>query len=74
LYEELNAKLVTPTPQLLAQLKEYTPSDAFKAAIEHATPENEEKAWQTVLPTVEMLRTFHNYASELRKCVCVCVG
>ncbi|ORZ19602.1 hypothetical protein BCR42DRAFT_435458 [Absidia repens] len=66
LYEELSRKLVAPTPNLLEQLKGYTPSDAFKLAIENATPENEKRAWQTVLPTVEMLRSFHEYASELQ--------
>ncbi|KAI9303947.1 hypothetical protein BJ944DRAFT_267589 [Cunninghamella echinulata] len=66
LYDELFERLVSRTPTLLEQLKSYAPSDTFKAAIENATPENEEKAWQTVLPTVEMLRSFHQYASELQ--------
>ncbi|KAI8336602.1 hypothetical protein BC941DRAFT_376424 [Chlamydoabsidia padenii] len=66
IYEELYAKLVAPTTQLLNQLKEYTPSDAVKAAIENASTENEEKAWQTLLPTIEMIRSFYQYASELQ--------
>ncbi|CAO3611442.1 unnamed protein product [Cunninghamella blakesleeana] len=66
LYDELYQRLVLSTPTLLEQLKSYAPSDAFKTAIENATPENEEKAWQTVLPTVDMLRAFHQYATELQ--------
>lgn len=67
LYETVSNKLLVPAPDLLAQLKGYTSSDAFKCAIQNATPENEEKAWRTVLPTVDMLRSFYQYTSELRK-------
>ncbi|CAO3592039.1 unnamed protein product [Absidia cylindrospora] len=66
IYEELSSKLLVPAPHLLAQLKGYSPSDTFKSAIENATTENEEMAWRTVLPTVEMLRSFYQYASELQ--------
>ncbi|KAI8340443.1 hypothetical protein BC941DRAFT_417251 [Chlamydoabsidia padenii] len=66
LHKAISTKLLVPAPVLLAQLKGYTSSDAFKSAIENATPENEEKAWQTVLPTVDMLRSFYHYTSELQ--------
>ncbi|KAI8074705.1 hypothetical protein BC940DRAFT_230821 [Gongronella butleri] len=66
LYEDLHCKLVAPTPVLLGNLRGYTPSDVFKTAIENATHENEERAWNTVLPTVDMLRTFHAYSKELQ--------
>ncbi|ORX57483.1 DUF1394-domain-containing protein [Hesseltinella vesiculosa] len=66
LYEDLHHTLVEPCPALLGQLKSYAPSDAFKTAIEQATPENEEKAWNAALPTVNMLRLFYSYSRQLQ--------
>lgn len=60
--------LVQPNSSLLKSLKEYKPaSDSIRNAIAQPTIENEDKAWNAVLPTVDMLRQFYHYSSELGK-------
>ena len=68
LYNQLTALLVQPAPSLLESLKNYrSASDFIRDAIASPTPENEDKAWDAVSPTVDMLRDFYEYASELGK-------
>ncbi len=58
--------LVQPNSTLLKSLKEYQPaSDYIRNAISTPNTENEDKAWNAVLPTVTMLREFYSYSSEL---------
>ncbi|KAI8148379.1 hypothetical protein BJV82DRAFT_591917 [Fennellomyces sp. T-0311] len=68
LYNQLAALLVQPAPTLLGSLKQYRPaSDLIRDAIASPTPDNEDKAWDAVLPTVDMLRDFYEYASEIEE-------
>jgi len=63
--------LVQPAPELLNQLKNYqSASDLIRAAIASPTPENENRAWEAVLPIVDKLRDFYEYAAELGKKKC----
>jgi CYRIA/CYRIB Rac1 binding domain len=63
--------LVQPAPELLNQLKNYqSASDLIRAAIASPTPENENRAWEAVLPIVDKLRDFYEYAAELGKNKC----
>ncbi|KAG1462363.1 hypothetical protein G6F55_003004 [Rhizopus delemar] len=65
-YNELHAIIIQPTTQLLQYFKRYQPaSDSIRDAIASPSRENEDKAWEAVLPTVDMLRTFYHYSSEL---------
>jgi hypothetical protein len=67
-YNELHALIIQPTTQLLEYFKRYQPaSDSIRDAIASPSRENEDKAWEAVMPTVDMLRTFYNYSSELGK-------
>lgn len=67
-YNELHAIIIQPTTQLLQYFKRYQPaSDSIRDAIASPSRENEDKAWEAVLPTVDMLRTFYHYSSELGK-------
>ncbi|GAA5815522.1 hypothetical protein MFLAVUS_009034 [Mucor flavus] len=67
-YNQLLTLLVQPNSTLLKSLKEYKPaSDCIRNAIAQPTAENEDKAWNAVLPTVDMLREFYNYSSELER-------
>ncbi|KAG0173473.1 Protein fam49a [Apophysomyces sp. BC1034] len=66
-YNQLSKLLVQPGPALLQMLRQYDPaSDLIRNAIATPTPENENKAWEAVLPTVDMLRDFYEYASDLQ--------
>ncbi|KAG2204962.1 hypothetical protein INT47_002586 [Mucor saturninus] len=57
---------IQPNTTLLKSLKEYKPaSDCIRNAIATPNPENEEIAWNAVLPTVDMLTAFYSYSSEL---------
>ncbi|KAG2226348.1 hypothetical protein INT45_000516 [Circinella minor] len=68
LYNQLTVLLVQPAPSLLESLKNYrSASDFIRDAIASPTPENEDKAWDAVSPTVDMLRDFYEYASELEE-------
>ncbi|KAI9315814.1 hypothetical protein BX666DRAFT_1878434 [Dichotomocladium elegans] len=68
LYNHLSSLLVLPMPDLLKSLQAYRPaSEMIRDAIAFPTPENENKAWDAVLPTVDMLRDFFEYASELEE-------
>jgi hypothetical protein len=63
--------LVQPAPELLNQLKNYqSASELIRAAIASPTPENENSAWEAVLPIVDKLRDFYEYAAELGKEKC----
>ncbi|KAI9254948.1 hypothetical protein EDC94DRAFT_636300 [Helicostylum pulchrum] len=67
-YNQLLTLLVQPNSTLLKSLKEYKPaSDCIRNAIAQPSTENEDKAWNAVLPTVDMLREFYNYSSELER-------
>lgn len=60
--------LVQPAPDLLGSLRSYrSASELIREAIASPTTENENRAWDAVLPTVDMLRDFYEYASELGK-------
>ncbi|KAI7904317.1 uncharacterized protein BX663DRAFT_452027 [Cokeromyces recurvatus] len=66
IYNELYTLLVQPTPSLLTAFKEYKPaSEYIRNAIATPNIENEDLAWNAILPTVNMLREFYNYSSEL---------
>lgn len=66
IYNQLHALLVQPNSNLLKILKEYKPaSDEIRNAIATPNQENEDKAWNTILPTVDALREFYSYSSEL---------
>lgn len=65
LYNHLSAILVQPTPALLASFKQYqSASDLIREAIANPTTEKEDRAWDAVLPIVDMLRDFYAYAQE----------
>lgn len=60
--------LVQPAPDLLGSLRSYrSASELIRETIASPTTENENRAWDAVLPTVDMLRDFYEYASELGK-------
>ncbi|KAL9558775.1 hypothetical protein PS6_001104 [Mucor atramentarius] len=66
IYNQLHALLVQPNSNLLKTLKEYKPaSDEIRNAIATPNQENEDKAWNAILPTVDALREFYSYSSEL---------
>ncbi|KAK4513432.1 uncharacterized protein ATC70_005433 [Mucor velutinosus] len=68
IYNELYALLVQPNSNLLNILKEYKPaSDEIRNAIATPNQENEDKAWNAILPTVDALREFYTYSSELER-------
>ncbi|ORX51224.1 DUF1394-domain-containing protein [Hesseltinella vesiculosa] len=67
-YHELSAQLVAPTTALLHALQNYrSSSEVIRSAIASPTPENENIAWNSVLPTVNMLQKVFEYAENLRK-------
>ncbi|KAG1472076.1 hypothetical protein G6F56_001754 [Rhizopus delemar] len=68
IHDELFKLLIQPTPDLLQSFRQYEPaSDTIRDAIASPSAENEDKAWNAVTPTVNMLRTFYYYSSELEK-------
>jgi hypothetical protein len=68
LYHELSSQLVEPSQPLLRALERYQPSsDVIRNAIATPSVENENLAWEAVLPTVDMLREMYDYADHLRK-------
>lgn len=68
IYNELYTLLVQPNAGLLKTLEQYNPaSDYIRNAIATPNEENEDKAWNAVLPTVDMLREFYSFSSELGK-------
>ncbi|KAL0098155.1 hypothetical protein J3Q64DRAFT_1716975 [Phycomyces blakesleeanus] len=68
LYNQLSQLLVQPGPSLLEALSQYTSgSELIRDAIATPNPENENRAWEAVLPTVDMLRDFYEYAADLKK-------
>jgi hypothetical protein len=71
LYNQISSMLVQPAPDLLKQLSNYqSASELIRAAIASPTPENENRAWEAVLPIVDKLRDFYEYAAELGKEKC----
>ncbi|KAG1117860.1 hypothetical protein G6F40_002640 [Rhizopus arrhizus] len=68
IHDELYTLLIQPTTELLQSFRQYEPaSDMIREAIASPTTENEDKAWEAVTPTVNMLRTFYSYSSQLEK-------
>ncbi|ORZ10207.1 hypothetical protein BCR42DRAFT_494694 [Absidia repens] len=68
LYHELASQLVEPSQPLLKALERYQPSsDVIRNAIATPSPENENLAWEAVLPTVDMLREMYDYADHLQE-------
>lgn len=66
IYTELHGLLIDPRANLLSSFKRYEPaSDAIRDAIASPSSDNEDKAWEAVIPTVNMLRTFYGYSSDL---------
>lgn len=66
IHDELYTLLIQPTTELLQSFRQYEPaSDMIREAIASPTTENEDKAWEAVTPTVNMLRTFYSYSSQL---------
>ncbi|KAG1498560.1 hypothetical protein G6F54_004992 [Rhizopus delemar] len=68
IHDELYNLLIQPTTELLQSFRQYEPaSDMIREAIASPTTENEDKAWEAVTPTVNMLRTFYSYSAQLEK-------
>ncbi|ORZ13994.1 hypothetical protein BCR42DRAFT_452582 [Absidia repens] len=68
LYRQLSSQLVEPSQPLLKALERYQPSsDVIRNAIAMPSPENENLAWEAVLPTVDMLREMYDYADHLQQ-------
>src|ERR1700753_613976 len=68
LYNQISSMLVQPAPELLHQLSNYqSASELIRTAIASPSPENENRAWDAVLPIVDKLRDFYEYAAELGK-------
>jgi hypothetical protein len=68
LYNQISSMLVQPAPELLHQLSNYQSASEFiRTAIANPTQENENRAWEAVLPIVDKLRDFYEYAAELGK-------
>ncbi|KAI9320405.1 hypothetical protein BX666DRAFT_1875076 [Dichotomocladium elegans] len=68
IYAQLADSLVQPGPGLLTLLKNYTSASAeVRQAIASPTAENEDAAWQKVLPIVDMLEKIHTYAMAMRE-------
>ncbi|KAF7731777.1 Protein fam49a [Apophysomyces ossiformis] len=67
LHKQLSSLLVQPGPVLLESLNSYTSaSELIREAIATPNPANENKAWDAVLPIVDMLREFYDYAADLQ--------
>ncbi|KAG0170598.1 Protein fam49a [Apophysomyces sp. BC1034] len=67
LHNQLSSLLVQPGPVLLESLNSYSSaSELIREAIATPIPENENKAWDAVLPIVDMLREFYDYAADLQ--------
>jgi hypothetical protein len=68
IYNELFALLVQPNSQLLLLLTNYkSASEEIRTAIATPSDENEMNALEAVSPTIEMLRQFYEYSSDLGK-------
>lgn len=66
IYNELFTLVVEPNSQLLKLFKEYQPaSNYIRDAIASPNEENENRAWEAVAPTIDMLKRFYQYSSEL---------
>jgi len=67
-YEEVSAVLVKG-PKILEKLQNYSGcEEAIRKAITTPGPENEDAAWNTVLPSVEQLKEFYDFSLELEAC------
>jgi len=67
-YEEVSAVLVKG-PNILEKLQNYSGcEESIRKAITTPGPETEDAAWQTVLPSVEQLKTFYDFSLELEAC------
>ncbi|KAI8071420.1 hypothetical protein BC940DRAFT_294412 [Gongronella butleri] len=67
-YHELSTQLVAPTSSLLNALENYrSSSEVIRNAIATPSSENENIAWNSVLPTVSMLRNVYEYSENLKK-------
>lgn len=60
--------LVQPGPSLLELLRNYkSASTEVRTAIASPTQENEDTAWEAVMPIVSMLQEFYGYSCDLGK-------
>lgn len=60
------ARVLATGPQILTALTEYKGCEDFiRKAITSPSTENEEAAWNAVLPAVEQLKTFYDFSLEL---------
>jgi len=65
-YKEV-ADVLNKSGSILEQLKAYAGCERYiKEAITSPTPENEENAMKAVLPAVDQLKTFYDFANELQ--------
>jgi len=63
------AAVLDRTVGVLQQLENYTGCDEFiRKAISSPGKENEEAAWNVVVPAVEQLKEFYDYSLELESC------
>jgi len=61
--------------QIIAQLRNFKGcGDLVREAITNASPENEEKAWAAVVPSVDILKQFYEFSLALEKSVKVLFG
>lgn len=68
LHDRLSALLVQPGPSLLELLRNYkSASTEVRTAIASPTQENEDTAWEAVMPIVSMLQEFYGYSCDLGK-------
>jgi len=65
-YKEVG-DVLNKSSSILDQLKAYSGCEKFiKQAITSPTPENEDSAMKAVLPAVDQLKTFYDFANELQ--------
>jgi len=65
-YDEVN-NVLQKSAQILKELQDYTGCEKFiREAMSQSTPENEEAAWNAVLPAVEQLKKFYDFSNELQ--------
>ncbi|KAI8884724.1 DUF1394-domain-containing protein [Backusella circina FSU 941] len=68
IYNELFALLVQPNAHLLSLLQNYkSASEEIRIAISTPSDQNEKNALEAVSPTIDMLRQFYEYSSDLEK-------
>jgi len=58
--------IVAKSPEILQKLSEYKGcGEEIREAINKPTEENEEKAWNAILPAVDELKEFYDFSSEI---------